>query len=97
MRCADDTRGAGHTRLPIATVGPMLQLDGSPLQIEDVIAVARDGRAVSVADAARARMAPSRRVVEEIDRTGAVAYGLIHRASAPGCPVEIYFVVSPTP
>ena len=54
----------------------MIALDGSPLAIDDVVAVARDGVAVSVTDAARERMAPSREVVENLDRTGAVAYGV---------------------
>jgi histidine ammonia-lyase len=66
-------------------------LDGSPLRIEDVVAVARHGAEVSVGDAARVRMRPSRAVVEDLDRTGAVAYGvttgfgaLADRAVEPG-------------
>lgn len=54
----------------------MILLDGSPLRIDEVVAVARDGADVSMADAARERMQPSREVVENLDRTGAVAYGV---------------------
>ena len=68
----------------------MLELDGSPLRIEDVVAVARERREVAVSAGARERMAASRRVVEELDRSGAVAYGvttgfgaLADRAVAP--------------
>ena len=68
----------------------MLVLDGDPLTIDEVIAVARDGAAVAVGDAARRRMAPSRAVVESLDRSDSIAYGvttgfgaLADRAVAP--------------
>src|SRR5450631_4152742 len=68
----------------------MLVLDGDPLTIDEVIAVARDGEAVAVGDAARRRMAPSRAVVESLDRSDSIAYGvttgfgaLADRAVAP--------------
>src|SRR5665213_1836697 len=68
----------------------MLVLDGDPLTIDEVIAVARDGAAVAVGDAGRRRMAPSRAVVESLDRSDSIAYGvttgfgaLADRAVAP--------------
>ena len=68
----------------------MVDLDGSPLSIDDVVAVARGGAPVEVNDEARRRMAPSRAVVEAIDRTDTIAYGvttgfgaLADRAVAP--------------
>jgi histidine ammonia-lyase len=54
----------------------MLVLDGNPISIDDLIAVARDGAAVEFGDEARRRMAPSRAVVEALDSTDSVAYGV---------------------
>ena len=54
----------------------MVVLDGSPLGIDDVLAVARQGAVVEVGDEARRRMAPSRAVVEQLDSSDAVAYGV---------------------
>jgi histidine ammonia-lyase len=51
-------------------------LDGSPLSVADVVAVARHGAAVAVAPAAAARMAPARAVVERIVAGGASVYGV---------------------
>ncbi len=51
-------------------------LDGTPLRIDDVVTVARDGAAVEVGDEARRRMAPSRAVVEALDSTDSIAYGV---------------------
>jgi histidine ammonia-lyase len=68
----------------------MVVLDGNPLSIDDVVAVARDGAHVEVADEARRRMAPSRAVVESLDSNDNVVYGvttgfgaLADRAVAP--------------
>jgi histidine ammonia-lyase len=54
----------------------MVVLDGNPLSIDDVLAVAREGALVEVGDEARRRMAPSRAVVEELDSSDAIAYGV---------------------
>jgi histidine ammonia-lyase len=54
----------------------MLVLDGTALSIDDVVAVARDGAVVAVGDEARRRMAPSRAVVEALDRADSIAYGV---------------------
>src|SRR5437588_10581227 len=51
-------------------------LDGSPLSVADVVAVARHGAAVTVAPEAAARMAPARAVVERIVAEGASVYGV---------------------
>jgi len=51
-------------------------LDGSPLSIDQVVAVARDGEKIAVSDSIAARMAPARRVVEEAVERGAVVYGI---------------------
>jgi histidine ammonia-lyase len=68
----------------------MVVLDGAALSIDDVVAVARGGDSVEVSAAARARMAPSRAVVEALDSTDSIAYGvttgfgaLADRAVAP--------------
>jgi histidine ammonia-lyase len=68
----------------------MVVLDGSALSIDEVVAVARDGARVEVGDEARRRMAPSQAVVDELDRSDRVAYGvttglgaLADRAVAP--------------
>jgi histidine ammonia-lyase len=54
----------------------MVVLDGSPLSIDEVIAVARDGASVEVGEEARQRMAPSRAVVEQLDSSDSIAYGV---------------------
>jgi histidine ammonia-lyase len=51
-------------------------VDGSPLSVADVVAVARRGAAVTVAPAVAARMAPARAVVERIVAEGATVYGV---------------------
>jgi histidine ammonia-lyase len=51
-------------------------LDGSPLSVADVVAVARHGAAVTVAPEAAQRMAPARAVVERIVTEGASVYGV---------------------
>ncbi len=68
----------------------MVVLDGDPISIDDLVEVARLDATVEVADQARRRMAPSRRVVEELESTDSVAYGvttgfgaLADRAIAP--------------
>ncbi|HEY7926245.1 MAG TPA: histidine ammonia-lyase [Candidatus Dormibacteraeota bacterium] len=68
----------------------MVVLDGDPLSIDDVVAVARLDAEVGVADEARRRMAPSRSVVEELESSDSIAYGvttgfgaLADRAIAP--------------
>src|SRR5438128_1282912 len=68
----------------------MLTLDGTPLSLEQVQAVARGGEPVEVGDTARERMRPARRLVERLDAEGDVAYGvttgfgaLADRAIAP--------------
>jgi histidine ammonia-lyase len=68
----------------------MVMLDGNPLSIDDVVGVARHGATVEIGDEARRRMAPSRAVVEALDRGDAIAYGvttgfgaLADRAVAP--------------
>ncbi|HEV8628489.1 MAG TPA: histidine ammonia-lyase [Acidimicrobiia bacterium] len=51
-------------------------LDGSPLSVADVVAVARHGAPVTMAPEAAERMAPARAVVERIVAEGASVYGL---------------------
>jgi histidine ammonia-lyase len=51
-------------------------LDGSPLSVADVVAVARHGVAVAVGPEVAARMAPARAVVERIVADGATVYGV---------------------
>lgn len=55
---------------------PVILLDGSPLSVADVVAVARDGAAVEVLPAAAGRMAPARKVVEQIVAEGLTVYGV---------------------
>jgi histidine ammonia-lyase len=55
---------------------PALQLTGRDLTVPDVVAVARQGRAVEVADDARARMAVSRGVIERVVASGDTVYGV---------------------
>ncbi|HXA27315.1 MAG TPA: histidine ammonia-lyase [Candidatus Angelobacter sp.] len=54
----------------------MLTLDGSPLSVAEVVAVARGGERVEVSDAARERMRPARELVERIHAAGDVVYGV---------------------
>jgi histidine ammonia-lyase len=54
----------------------MVVIDGSPLSVDDVIAVARDGAEVEIVDEARRRMAPSRAVVDALDTNDRAAYGV---------------------
>jgi histidine ammonia-lyase len=54
----------------------MIVLDGSPLSVEQVVAVARDGMRVEVGEAALRRMAASRAVVDDLDRRDRVVYGV---------------------
>jgi histidine ammonia-lyase len=58
------------------TARPVIAIDGSPLSVADVVAVARHGAAVSVAPEAAARMAPARAVIERIVAGGASVYGV---------------------
>ncbi|HXW80539.1 MAG TPA: aromatic amino acid ammonia-lyase [Acidimicrobiales bacterium] len=51
-------------------------LDGASLTVEDLAAVAEDGRQAELAGAARARMEKARAVVEAVLRQGAAVYGL---------------------
>ena len=61
---------------PAPNRGPVIVLDGSPLSVADVVAVARHGTAVTVAPEAAERMAPARAVVERIVTEGASVYGV---------------------
>jgi histidine ammonia-lyase len=68
----------------------MINLDGGALSIDAVVRAARDREAVRLDPAVPERMAPARRVVENLDREGAVVYGvttgfgaLADRAVAP--------------
>ena len=54
----------------------MIDLDGSPLSVEQVLAVARGGVRVEVGATARQRMAASRAVVDDLDRRDRVVYGV---------------------
>jgi histidine ammonia-lyase len=54
----------------------MIVLDGSPLTVEQVLAVARNRVGVEVGDPARRRMAASRALVEELDARDEVVYGV---------------------
>jgi histidine ammonia-lyase len=55
---------------------PVLVLDGSPLSIPEVVAVARDARPVTLSPAALQRLAASRGVVEAATRGGDPVYGV---------------------
>jgi histidine ammonia-lyase len=59
-----------------ASDGPAIVLDGLPLSVADVVAVARYGAPVTVAPEAGERMAPARAVVERIVDEGASVYGV---------------------
>jgi histidine ammonia-lyase len=54
----------------------MLELNGQPLSLAEIAAVAIDHEPVRIAPAARARIERSRRVVEEIVARDAVVYGV---------------------
>jgi histidine ammonia-lyase len=51
-------------------------LDGDPLSIGDVVAVARRGEKITIGDGVPARMAPARKVVEDAVARGDVVYGI---------------------
>jgi histidine ammonia-lyase len=55
---------------------PAIVLDGLPLSVAEVVAVARHGAPVSVAPEASERMAPARAVVERIVAEGTSVYGV---------------------
>ncbi|HET9772802.1 MAG TPA: histidine ammonia-lyase [Acidimicrobiia bacterium] len=55
---------------------PAVTLDGSPLSVADVVAVARGGCPVTVASTTADRMAPARAVVDRIVAEGATVYGV---------------------
>src|SRR5688500_15087261 len=67
---------AAVTPPPGTTGGPVVVLDGSPLSVADVVAVARHGAAVTVAPAAADRMAPARAVIDRIVADGSTVYGV---------------------
>lgn len=73
-------QAAIERRAPIRTIQVMsdapLRLDGAPLSVADVAAVARRGRRVELADAARARIAAARAVIEAKARGADPVYGL---------------------
>ena len=54
----------------------MLELDGTPLTLEAVVAVARHGEPVLVGIEAQARMAPAAAAVAQLDHDNAIAYGV---------------------
>jgi histidine ammonia-lyase len=56
--------------------GRMVILDGSPLRIADVVAVARNAAPVEIAPAAYQRMAPARALVDRLDQADEVVYGV---------------------
>ena len=68
----------------------MVALDGDPLSIDELVAVARFDATVEVTEEARRRMAGSRSVVEQLESSDTIAYGvttgfgaLADRAIAP--------------
>jgi len=54
----------------------VLSLDGSPLSVSDLVAVARDGASVEVGEAARHRMAPAHALIAHLDAEGGPVYGV---------------------
>src|SRR5579859_3493182 len=58
------------------TEAESLVLDGAPLSIEEVVAVARHGVRVLLATAARARLATGRALIEHIVEHGDTVYGV---------------------
>ncbi len=68
----------------------MIALDGTPLRIDDVVAVARHRERVDMAPTALERMAPAAALIARLDSAGTVTYGvttgfgaLADRAIAP--------------
>lgn len=70
----DRCRILGRTMSPDAS--DVLQLDGSPLTIEQVAAVARAGRPVALAAAARERVVAARAALERRIQGGEALYGI---------------------
>jgi len=54
----------------------MVVVDGGPLRIDDVVAVARRGETVIMAESVHGRMAASKAAVESLSDRGAVVYGI---------------------
>jgi histidine ammonia-lyase len=54
----------------------VLSLDGSPLRIDDLVAVARHGEAVELSEAGRQRMLPALQLVERLHAGGEPVYGV---------------------
>ena len=54
----------------------LLQLDGSPLSLEEIASIALDERKVSIAKSAIAHVESSRAVVEDLVMRGGTAYGI---------------------
>jgi histidine ammonia-lyase len=54
----------------------MIELSGQRLSLEEIVRVSRGAETVTLAEEARARMADSRRVVEQITDSGRVVYGV---------------------
>ncbi|MGA2282961.1 MAG: histidine ammonia-lyase [Candidatus Dormibacteria bacterium] len=54
----------------------MVTLDGSPLSLDDLVGVARQGAAVEVNEAARRRMEPARALVERLEAEADPVYGV---------------------
>ena len=54
----------------------MVTLDGSPLSLDDLVGVARQGAAVEVGEAARRRMEPARALVERLEAEADPVYGV---------------------
>src|SRR5581483_10110743 len=75
-RPGNGRREAAVTGSPGPAGRPVVVLDGLPLSVADVVAVARYGGAVAVAPEAAARMAPARAVVDRIVAEGATVYGV---------------------
>ena len=68
----------------------MVSIDGGPIRVEAVVAVARHGEPVQLGDGVEQRMSTAREAVERLDAAGEVAYGvttgfgaLADRAVAP--------------
>jgi histidine ammonia-lyase len=59
-----------------ATDGSAVVLDGSPLSVAEVVAVARHGATVTVAPRTAERMAPARAVIDRIVAEGSTVYGV---------------------
>src|SRR3989304_4239656 len=59
-------------------------IDGAPLSVPDIVAVARGGEKVAIAPRARAAIERSRRAVEEIVRSGRLPRGPHTGVAPPG-------------